>query len=129
MSSGTARLRSCSAAWATAAAGCRRRLDIVQAAREPGDPRADLLGLGAPERGDLGLARRRVKGDGGQLERALQRAGLGLDVLDAADRHERAPDDEGAVLDVDLLLADLIAPAAEAERRQDEDRDERDGEH
>src|SRR4051795_11369562 len=104
MRTGSASPRSCSAAWATAAAGCRRRLDIVEVARELGDARADAVGLADGQGGDLRLPGSGEEGDRGQREDALQRAGLGLDVLDAPHRHQRALDDERAVLDVDLLL-------------------------
>src|SRR3954466_11242682 len=94
---GSARPRSCSPNSWTAAAGCRRRSDIVERAGQPGDLCAHDLGLAAAERRDLGLARGGEEGDRGDLEEALHRAGLGLDVLDAADRHDRAPHDERAV--------------------------------
>src|SRR3954470_2710039 len=91
---GTASPRSCSAAPATAAAGCSRRSDIVERARELGDPRAHQLGLAVAQRRDLRLAGRGVERDRGEAEQALQWPLLGVDVLDAPDRHDGALDDE-----------------------------------
>src|SRR3954464_4164140 len=99
----TASPRSCSAAPATAAAGCSRRSDIVERARELRDPRAHELGLGLAQRRNLRLAGRGVERHRGEPEHALQRSLLGVDVLHAPDRHDRALDDERAVADVDLL--------------------------
>src|SRR4051812_47471027 len=118
---GTASPRSCSAAPATAAAGCSRRSDIVERARQLGDARADDLGLGLAQRRDLGLARGRVEGDRRQPEQPLQRALLGVDVLHPADRDDRAAHDEHAVADVDLLLAHGVAPAPVAQGRTHRD--------
>jgi hypothetical protein len=91
--------------------------------------RPDVLGLAAQERRDLGRARRGVDAHGRQVERALQRAAAGVDVLHAADGHERAADGPRAVAQVDLLLAHLVAPPAPADLGDDGDGGDREDEH
>src|SRR5689334_18258074 len=105
-----------SSASAPTAAGCRRRagtssLDIVVRARQPADPPPQVLGLGAPQLRDRRLARRGVHAHRREVEEALDRAALGVDVLHAPDRHERAPLDEQPVPQVELVVADLVPPA------------------
>src|SRR5688500_2272618 len=89
----------------------RPGLDVIARLRQLGDERAHVLGLGGPQRRDVGLARGGVERDARQAERALQRADRRVDVLDAADRDDRAPHRPQAALQVDLVVADLVAPS------------------
>ena len=70
------------------------------------------------------VAGRGVDDDGGEPERLVERALRGVDVLDAQHRHQRAGDPDGAVAQVDLLVAHLVAPARPAQLRHDADRDD-----
>src|SRR3954447_2105169 len=131
MTIGSARSPSRSPATAPAAAACTLRAPILVSLDrgELADAPAHLLGLPLLQRRDLELAGRGVEGHRGQLEGALQGPGLGFDVLHAPHRHQRAARDERPVREVDLVLADRVAPAPVAQARGDTDRDDRADKH
>src|SRR3954447_8109122 len=109
--------RSCPRAPAkTAAMWSRCCSDVIARAGQLAYPSTNGFRFVASKRGNLGRARGRVEADRGELEHALQRSARGIDVLDAPDWHERSPDRPQASLQVDVVVADLVAPAAPAER-------------
>src|SRR3954454_11172091 len=115
---GTTRPRSCSSAPANTAAMCSMRgSDVIARPREATDMGADLLRLLSRQLRDLRLAGGGLKDDRCPAEEALEPAAGGIDVLDPPDGHERAADGPDAGAQVDLVVADLIAPALPANAR------------
>src|SRR3712207_2367874 len=93
------------------AAGWRwRASELILLPREVGDPVAHPGGDGGRELGDLVRPGGRVEDDRREPEPALQRAALGIDVLDAGERHERPADPDDPPLQVHLLVPDLVPP-------------------
>src|SRR5215203_1797524 len=113
------------------AAGCRwRGSELILLPGEIGDPVSRPGCDGRGELGDLVGPGGRVEDHGSQAELALQRAALGVHVLDARERHEGAPDPEDPTLQVHLVVPDLVAPPPPPEvghhaRERDEQRQRR----
>src|SRR5919199_3447404 len=100
------------------AAGWRwRASELILLPRELGDPVAHRGGYGGRELGDPVASRGRVEDDRREAEPALQRSALGVDVLDAGERHERPADPDDPPLQVYLLVPDLVAPTPPPETR------------
>src|SRR5215217_1062099 len=93
------------------AAGWRwRGSELILLPGERGDPVSRPGGDGGGELGDPVRPGGRVEDDRRQPEPALQRAALGVHVLDAGERHERPADPDDAPLQVHLVLPDLVPP-------------------
>src|SRR4051794_25565770 len=118
---GSAKPRNWSITPTNTAARCSRRpSDVIVRARQFADPAPDRLGLCPFQRRDLGLAGGGMEGHAGEVEERLQQAALGVDVLDPADRHQRPALGPDPRPQVDLVFADLIAPATPAQARDDD---------
>src|SRR4051794_20025357 len=108
---GSANPRSWSITPTNTAARCSRRpSDVIVRTREFADPAPHGLGLCALQRRNLGLAGGGVEGHTGEVEERLQQSALGVDVLHPPDRDERPALRPDARAQVDLVLADLVAP-------------------
>src|SRR5215210_8387471 len=110
------------------AAGWRwRGSELILLPGELGDPVPRPCGDGRGELGDPVRPGSRVEDHRSQVEPALQRAALGVHVLDARERHERAADPQDPTLQVHLVVPDLVAPPPPSEVRHHTG--ERDEEH
>src|SRR4051812_36896985 len=107
---GSTKLRSWLTTPARTAAWCNRRSGVIARAGELADAGPDQLGLALLQRGDPGRARRGVKRDPREIEGGLQRAALGVDVLNPPDRYQRSADRPQTGAQVDLVVAHLVAP-------------------
>jgi len=75
-----------------------------------GDTVAYFCGYGCGEFGDVVWSGCRVEDDGREAEASLQRAALGVDVLDAGKGDQGAVDPDYPPLKVDFLGPDLVPP-------------------
>src|SRR6218665_2417769 len=94
--------------------GCSGSSDIVRALRELGDAVPDACGLVGAQRRDAVRAAGGVDHHRAQAELIGEPRALGVDVLDADRRDQRAGDYEDAAAQVDLVVAQLVAPVAPA---------------
>src|SRR3954453_14061285 len=109
---GSAKLRNWSTTPARTAAWCRRRpSDVIAGTRELRNLAANTFGFRTPKRRNLRRAGGSVERDARQVEERLQHAAFRVDVLHPADRHECAPDRPQPGAQIDLVVANVVAPA------------------